>query len=423
MTLRILVVGGLAEMGPWDSFARQLGAELAKAGVGVSLPWTTPFGRALVEGYAKAAPAAAPERVRVHAEDGHPPPSAIAAFAAPPLPGDLAREGASLAEADVVLVAGNGRGMHDLARLAHRRHVPVVPLPIEGTTAEEIWEDALRRPPRPYPDEASRSAFFALRRPDARSAKLATAIAALVQSIAKPVDPPGRPHVLLVHRASTSAGEDDLPTLLARALRQTLPTASIAVAGDGWLRSPGRAFADTISDADLVVADLASAGPTGLYALGWARGAGRAAVPVLRRDHDAGLDARALDTILYESDRELGARLVRKLPAALSAAKPHAETEAAAAIAAGKAAIAAQQKDKREAAARRKEAAAEAARKAREEAAAEGGAKRRRRRGRRGAGKAAASESAGRAPDATPPLAAPASEPEGPADAEPPRDA
>ncbi|MHB8606269.1 MAG: hypothetical protein ACYDCK_13545, partial [Thermoplasmatota archaeon] len=121
-----------------------------------------------------------------------------------------------------------------------------------------------------------------------------------------------------------AAGDSPLE-VLGRVLRSRAPGARIEEAGTGWLRSPGRAFADAVKSADIVALELSPTLPSPLYALGLARGAGKPVVALARRGVTLSVDPGALDVTLYEGDRELAARLDRRLGEALKPKQPRGE--------------------------------------------------------------------------------------------------
>ncbi|HLE96845.1 MAG TPA: hypothetical protein VI997_05690 [Candidatus Thermoplasmatota archaeon] len=325
MTLRVLVAGGLREPGLWDAFAKTFGEGLAREGVGLSLPWSSGFGRAAAEGFLKAAPAAG--ALRVFPGEGEPPsaPAALREAVREYVPGTGSPRTQALRASDAVVLAGNGPGLSELCAEATRRGVPVIPLAIPQTTTEDLWERHVGSLfARADVAAELRTAFLGLRRLDPRSSKAAATLASVARGLAGAPELPGGPHVLLATRpaaaATPDAALDGLPLVLRRALRATSPGARIDPAPEGWLRSPGRGLLDALRSADLTIVDL-SGGVGEVYALGLARGAGRGAVALLPREARPGLDPTALGAILWSDERDLAARLERAIEGELRQAR------------------------------------------------------------------------------------------------------
>ncbi len=321
---RILVIGGLREPGLWDTFARNLGVHAANAGASLAFPVSSGFGRAMLEGFEKTLGDDAAPRLRIHADDE--PPSVLKERVTEPLDARFGGplELQMLREADVVLIAGNGSHLRDTYKAAVRRGIPVVPLPIERATSEDLWEEHVRHAKRPFPNAELRNAFFAMRRPDPRSGKMAEAVADLLVGLATAPELPGGPRVLVFAAPGvTESGEgDNALNVVARALRAHAPGATIDVAPPAMWTSPGRALFDRAKHADLVVVMLRGESGAGLYVLGYARGSETPTLALAPRGEVSGLNPDSLGLQLWEADRELAVYLDKRLPKLLAMRKP-----------------------------------------------------------------------------------------------------
>ncbi len=323
MRPRILVIGGLKEPGLWDGFARHLGTHLRQAGASLAVASASGFGIAMRAGYEGSDAAAntdapAPD-FRIHAAEGAQVPSAVAdAVFAPLAPeaGAGSVEVQALRDADVLLVAGNGSYLKDTVQDAARRGIPVVPLPIEQSTSEDLWEEHLRTAKRPFPNADLRNAFMGLRRPDPRRVKLAESLAELLVGLATAPEIGGGPHILVVAPPGPSDAVDEADAALRRGLRAHAPGAVIEHTSRGHWSSPGRAFIERVTGADLVVAHIGDDAATALYALGLARGAGTPTLALAWGDDGGirGLDPGALDLLRWTDARLLAVQLDRRLP-------------------------------------------------------------------------------------------------------------